>query len=109
MAKQISPTSDRSIFFRPRCACRRWRDLVDAAKAWSDGSGDRAKFEAALSELAVTEEFHAYPGPHLMTALREKAAANDARPTLTLADTHHAGADDAVIPPTCRRLGPQPG
>lgn len=34
----------------------RWRDLVDAAKAWPDGAGDRAKFEAMLSGLAVTEK-----------------------------------------------------
>jgi arginine decarboxylase len=54
-----------------------WRDLVDAAKAWAAG-GDRAKYEAMLNDLAVTEEFHGYPGLQLMAALKESAAAGDA-------------------------------
>ncbi|MBR0874946.1 decarboxylase [Bradyrhizobium tropiciagri] len=61
-----------------------WRDLVDAAKAWSRG-GDRAKYDAELSTLAVTEEFHGYPGPQLMAALKEAAAAGDAAGSFALA------------------------
>ena len=60
-------------------------NLVELAEAWSGGSGDRAKFEAALAEMTATEEFHAYPGSQLMTALRDHAAANDARATAALA------------------------
>jgi arginine decarboxylase len=88
MPKDNKPQQTRidQFFSGPGARGDRWRDLVDAAKAWSDGLGDRAKFEAALSELAVTEEYHGYPGPHLMGALREKAAAGDARATLTLAE-----------------------
>jgi arginine decarboxylase len=60
-----------------------WRDLVDAAKAWARG-GDRAKYDAALSDLLVTEEFHGYPGLHLLGALKEAAAAGDAATSLSL-------------------------
>ncbi|MBR0693337.1 decarboxylase [Bradyrhizobium lablabi] len=61
-----------------------WRDLVDAAKAWSKG-GDRARYDEALSVLAATEEFHGYPGLHLMAALKEAAEAGDAATSLRLA------------------------
>ena len=74
------------FFSGPGARADRWRDLVDAAKAWSDRVGDRAKFETILSELAVTEEYHGYPGAHLMASLRESAAEDDARATHTLAE-----------------------
>src|SRR6516225_9513848 len=63
----------------------RWRNLVELAEAWSNGSGDRAKFEAALAELTATEEYRAYPGSQLMAALRDHAAENDAPATASLA------------------------
>ncbi|MBR0798804.1 decarboxylase [Bradyrhizobium jicamae] len=72
------------FFSGPGGRADNWRDLVDAAKAWSKG-GDRAKYDAALSALAVTEEFHGYPGLHLMTALKEAAAAGDAATSHALA------------------------
>jgi arginine decarboxylase len=62
-----------------------WRDLVEAAKAWASGRGDRGKYEALLTDLAVTEEFHGYPGLQLMGALREAAATGDAATSLALA------------------------
>jgi arginine decarboxylase len=62
-----------------------WRNLVELADAWSNGSGSRVTFEAALTDIAATEEFHAYPGHQLMTALRDHAAADDAHATATLA------------------------
>ena len=34
--------------------------------------------EAALDEAAAIEEFYGYPGPHLMSALRNRAEADDA-------------------------------
>src|SRR3954463_4240711 len=61
-----------------------WRDLVEAAKVWARG-GDRAKYDAALADLSVTEEFHGYPGLQLMAALKEAAAAGDAGASLSLA------------------------
>jgi arginine decarboxylase len=54
-----------------------WRELVEAAKVWAQG-GHRAKYDAALSDLSVIEEFHGYPGLHLMAALTEAAASGDA-------------------------------
>jgi arginine/lysine/ornithine decarboxylase len=73
------------FFVGPGARGDQWRNLVELAEAWSDGSGSRAKFEAALAEAAVTEGFHAYPGLQLIAALREHAEANDARATATLA------------------------
>jgi arginine decarboxylase len=61
-----------------------WRDLVEAAKVWARG-GDRAKYDATLADLSVTEEFHGYPGLQLMGALREAASAGDAATSLALA------------------------
>jgi arginine decarboxylase len=58
---------------------------VELAEAWSSGSGNRAEFEAALAKMTATEEFHAYPGLQLITALRDHAAENDARATSSLA------------------------
>ena len=60
-----------------------WRDLVEAAKAWAGGRGDRGKYEALLNDLAVIEEFHGYPGLKLMSALKE--ASGDAAASLALA------------------------
>src|SRR5262245_65197370 len=72
------------FFAGPGARADRWRDLVDAAQAWSTGRGDRGKFQDALAGIGVTEEYFAYPGPRLIKALQEAAAANDARPTLKL-------------------------
>jgi arginine decarboxylase len=73
------------FFSGPGARADDWRDLVEAARAWSDGSADRSRFEALLSELAITEEYHAYPGSHLLAALKEKAGSGDAAGTLALA------------------------
>ena len=42
------------------------------------------KISNGAVELAATEEFHAYPGHHLFAALRDSAAADDARSALSL-------------------------
>ena len=73
------------FFAGPGARGDRWRTLVELAEAWSDGSGSRTKFEAAFAEVAVTEGFHAYPGPQLIAALRDQVEANDARATAALA------------------------
>jgi arginine decarboxylase len=73
------------FFAGPGARADRWRDVVDAAQAWSTGSGDRAKFNDALAGIGSTEEYFAYPGPRLIKALQDAAAANDARATLNLA------------------------
>jgi arginine decarboxylase len=73
------------FFAEPGARADRWRDIVDAAQAWSSGRGDRVKFNDALSAIGVTEEYFAYPGPRLIKALQEATAANDARATLNIA------------------------
>ena len=68
----------------PGSRADQWRDLTELAKSWADGSGDRAKLETALDQIAPTEEFHAYPGLHLLGALRGHVAENDAKATASL-------------------------
>ena len=72
------------FFSGPGARADQWRDLVEAAKAWAGATGGRAKYEALLNDLAVTEEFHGYPGLQLMAALKESAAAGDAATSLAL-------------------------
>jgi arginine decarboxylase len=72
------------FFSGPGARADNWRSLVEAAKSWSAGSGDRASFEKLLSEAAIIEEFHAYPGSRLMTELRERAAVSDTAGVLRL-------------------------
>ncbi len=69
----------------PGARADHWRFLVDAANAWSDGSGNRNRFDTLFAEIEVTEEFHGYPGPRLMAALKEAAVSGDARGTAALA------------------------
>ena len=73
------------FFAGPGARADEWRSLVEAAKAWVSGSGDRAKFETLLSEISIIEEFHAYPGARLMVALRDRAAADDPAGVVALA------------------------
>jgi len=98
-----------------------WQNLVELAEAWSNGSGNRGEFEAALNKMMVTEGFYAYPGQELMSALKEEAEANDAQATARLSrhitravltrsyrrnagdwETHEEddGATPDVLPPT---------
>ena len=87
----MSKEPDRSLpridqfFAGPGARGDRWQNLVELAEAWADGSGSPASFEDALADMMPTEEFHAYPGPQLLTALRDQAAADD--PTATAAVT----------------------
>ena len=73
------------FFSGPGARADEWRGLLEAAKAWSGGSADRKAFEEKLSQLALTEEYHAYPGSRLMAALKERAAAGDAAGAQALA------------------------
>jgi arginine/lysine/ornithine decarboxylase len=85
MSQDTKPALQRidQFFSGPGGRADNWRDLVDAAKAWAQG-GDRAKYDAALADLSVTEEFHGYPGLHLMATLKEAAASGDAATSLGL-------------------------
>src|SRR5947209_19185832 len=85
MPQDIQERRIDQFFAGPGARADEWRGLVVAAKAWSSGSGDWAGFEEKLSQLAITEEYHAYPGVRLMAALAERAATDDAAGTLALA------------------------
>jgi len=73
------------FFSGPGARADNWRDLVNSAKVWAKNPGDRARFDKQLAQLSVTEEYHGYPGPHLMAALQEIAASDDAAGTSSLA------------------------
>ena len=77
------------FFAGPGARADQWRHLVEMAEAWSGGSAAE-KFEAALAEMTATEEFHAYPGLKLMSALRDHAAGDDASAAAALADASPA-------------------
>ncbi len=74
------------IFFAtPGAREDRWRDLVDAGKKWIAGNGSRVAFESALDDAGAIEEYHGYPGPSLMAALRDHAESDDAAGAAALA------------------------
>jgi arginine decarboxylase len=62
----------------------RWRELNARAQTWAaEARGGsprdvRAAVEAALTEVRPLEDFFAYPGAHLMNALAERIASDDA-------------------------------
>ncbi|HEV7336716.1 MAG TPA: decarboxylase [Bosea sp. (in: a-proteobacteria)] len=62
-----------------------WRDLHAAARSWASGTKNRRAVEAALTELGVSEEFHAFPGADLLAALRGLLQNDDANGFLSLA------------------------
>src|SRR6478735_7677896 len=62
------------FFAGPGSRADNWRDLQDHAQAWANGTGSRADFENAFADMAALEEFHAYPGAHLLNALEDLAA-----------------------------------
>ncbi len=56
-----------------------WRNLLSTAERWQSGPGTAKDVESALSDLALIEEFHAYPGVQAIQALRKHINAGDAR------------------------------
>ncbi|MEP9375891.1 decarboxylase [Aquabacter sp. CN5-332] len=56
----------------------RWRMVHSAAESWVAGDADRADVKAALADVALMEEFHAYPGPQAMRVLQQHIASDDA-------------------------------
>src|SRR5947207_11439415 len=87
MAKETQFQEQRidQFFAGPGARADGWRLLVDAARAWSEGSSNRHRFDAMFAQLEATEEFHGYPGVRLMAALKEAAASGDAAATASLA------------------------
>jgi len=86
MASSSQETRSIDHFFSaPSGRTDRWRDLHAAARSWSRGEAARGAVETALAELGAIEEFHAFPGPELMAALRERLQSDDANGFLALA------------------------
>ena len=62
-----------------------WRGITVHAEDWLQGRSSRPALEAAVEAVAPVEGFHAYPGPALFAALRDRIAADDAAGALRLA------------------------
>lgn len=73
------------FFSAPSGRHDRWRDLHSIARSWAKGDAKRGAVEQALDDLGVLEEFHAFPGTELMTALRERLKNDDKPGFLALA------------------------
>ena len=99
-----TPHVDR-FFAGPGARADQWYHLVELAEAWSRGSADRATFEAALTEMTATEEFHAYPGLKLMTALRDACRGQRCARDRNPCPPHHPRSSHAIVSPERRRLG----
>jgi arginine decarboxylase len=80
-----SPARIDRFFSMPAARADQWRELVGLAQRWEAGKGDRKRVETALDELAVMEEFHAYPGVRLMATLRDRLGAGAAQGFASLA------------------------
>ena len=63
----------------------RWRDIAVHAEDWVQGRTSRPALESAVEAVAPVEGFHAFPGPALFAALRDRVAADDAAGALRLA------------------------
>ena len=86
MAQQAQERRIDQFFSGPGARADEWRGSGRGGESMVERSGDRAELRRkAFSDLAITEEFHAYPGLRLMAALKERAAAGDAAGTLALA------------------------
>lgn len=55
----------------------RWRDIAVIAEAWQAGRTQREDLEAAIQAIDAVEGYHAYPGPRLSAALRDRIAEDD--------------------------------
>ena len=73
------------FFSGPGARADQWRNLVELAEAWVNDSDSRTEVLAAFAEMAPAEDFHAYPGRHLMTVLRTRILHDEALATAELA------------------------
>lgn len=76
----VTPGNIDRFFGGPGSRGDRWRDLAELADNWAkEGTAAaRAAVDGAFAEIAVTEQFHAYPGATLLSALGEHINGNDA-------------------------------
>nr|MCU0854432.1 ornithine decarboxylase [Paracoccaceae bacterium] len=87
MNKAMSVDHDRvdHFFSMPGARADRWRTLHAAAQAWARGKGSRESVEAAFAELGAYEDFFAYPGHGLISALAGRIASGEAEGAASLA------------------------
>jgi hypothetical protein len=71
-------------FAGPGACGDQWRNLVELAEGRANDSGSQPEFEAALTEMMATDDFHAIFSSRSMTALRDHTATNGARAAATL-------------------------
>lgn len=84
--KEVSSVDDRidTLFSLPGARADRWRALHAAAQAWARGRTDSSAVAAAMDRLGAYEEFFAYPGKRLVSALRDRIAAGEAEGAASL-------------------------
>ncbi|WP_431282502.1 hypothetical protein ACQW02_24335 [Humitalea sp. 24SJ18S-53] len=80
----VSPRVDQFLMIHSGRADA-WRDLTHLADAWAKGSAERGEVEALITAMTAVEEYHAFPGHRLFTALNDKVASSDAGGTARLA------------------------
>jgi arginine decarboxylase len=80
----LAPTHPDNFFMASAARLDRWRELNALAQTWAaearsgKSRAGRAAVEEALTELRPIEDFFAYPGPRLLSALSERIASEDA-------------------------------
>jgi arginine decarboxylase len=70
-----------------------WRHVVGMAQEWAEGVGAREHVQSAVSDLAIIEEFHAFPGPRVMRNLAQLIETGDADGTVSLS----RGISEAIL------------
>lgn len=83
-SKSIGSERIDNLFSMPGARTDRWRVLHAAAQAWARGRADRTRVEKALEELGAYEEFFAYPGARLVSALKDRIATGEAEGAASL-------------------------
>lgn len=75
------------FFAGPGSRGDKWRNLAEAAGVWANEKTPAARgaVDAAFNDIAIIEQFHAYPGVALISALTEHINANDATAAANLA------------------------
>jgi arginine decarboxylase len=63
----------------------RWRALHAAARDWARGQAEKSTVAAAFDEMGAYEEFFAYPGTQLISALRDRIGSGQAEGAASLA------------------------
>jgi hypothetical protein len=62
-----------------------WRNIAGTLRQWVGGHADARTVQAAVGEVAVIEQFHAFPGPRVMQSLTRLIERGDANGAAALA------------------------